>query len=104
MITAQGLIKLGFTPEVDFSLRDDGQGVYIYEWNTDAVQPSEELIEQAHNEAQVEWDSQEYARQRKAEYDKLNQFEMQFNDQRDGTTTWVDAINDIKAQFPKGGN
>lgn len=37
----------------------------------------------------------------KAEYDKLNQFEMQFNDQRDGTTTWVDAINDIKAMYPK---
>jgi hypothetical protein len=38
---------------------------------------------------------------RKAEYDKLNQYEMQFDDQRDGTTTWVDAINAIKAAHPK---
>ena len=45
--------------------------------------------------------STQYARNRKAEYDKLNQFEMQFDDQRDGTTTWVDAINAIKQEFPK---
>lgn len=38
---------------------------------------------------------------RRAEYDQLNQFEMQFDDQRDGTTTWVDAINSIKTRFPK---
>jgi hypothetical protein len=47
------------------------------------------------------YDSQEYARARATEYSALNQFEMQFDDQRDGTTTWVDAINDIKARFPK---
>ena len=50
---------------------------------------------------QAEYDSQEYARKRKAEYDKLNQFEMQFDDQRDGTSTWADAINAIKAKYSK---
>lgn len=38
---------------------------------------------------------------RQEEYAKLNQFEMQFDDQRDSTTTWVDAVNAIKVQFPK---
>ena len=38
---------------------------------------------------------------RQAEYAKMNQFEMQFDDQRDSTTTWVDAIDAIKAQYPK---
>ena len=42
-----------------------------------------------------------YADKRKAEYDQLNQFEMMFDDNRDGTTTWVDAINEIKARYPK---
>ena len=42
-----------------------------------------------------------YADKRKAEYDKLNQFEMQFDDQRDSTTTWVDAVNAIKKKYPK---
>ena len=44
---------------------------------------------------------QEYARKRKTEYDKLNQYEMMFDDQRDGTTTWVDKINEIKNKHPK---
>jgi len=50
---------------------------------------------------QAEYDSLAYARSRKEEYDKLNQWEMQFDDQRDGTSTWVDSINEIKAKFPK---
>ena len=45
--------------------------------------------------------STEYARNRKEEYDQLNQFEMQFDDDRDGTTTWVDKINEIKGRYPK---
>jgi len=43
----------------------------------------------------------QYARNRKQEYDQLNQFEMQFDDDRDGTTTWVDKINEIKGRHPK---
>ena len=50
---------------------------------------------------QADYDSQEYARKRQAEYAKLNQFEMQFDDQRDSTSTWVDAVNAIKVKFPK---
>ena len=42
-----------------------------------------------------------YADRRKAKYEALNQFEMQFDDQVNGTTTWVDAINAIKQEFPK---
>ena len=38
---------------------------------------------------------------RKAEYDQLNQYEMMFDDKRDGTTTWVDKINEIKGKYPK---
>ena len=48
-----------------------------------------------------EWVSQEYARNRKAEYDALNQLEMQFDDKEDGTTTWEDAIKAIKTKWPK---
>ena len=42
-----------------------------------------------------------YADRRKAKYDALSQFEMQFDDATNGTTTWVDAINAIKAEIPK---
>lgn len=73
-----------------------------YDINGNKVTLDESKIQAEVQRLQAEYDSQEYARLRKAEYDKLNQFEMQFNDQRDGTTTWVDAINAIKAKFPKG--
>jgi hypothetical protein len=103
MISTQGLIELGFTSEVDFSLQDDsdGNGTYIKEWNSDQPQPSEAEIESADTQAQTEYDSLAYARSRKQEYDKLNQWEMHFDDQRDGTSTWVDSINEIKNKFPK---
>ena len=32
---------------------------------------------------------------------QLVQFEMIFDDDRDGTTTWVDKINEIKGRHPK---
>ena len=47
-------------------------------------------------------DAQEYARNRKAEYDALNQFDMQYEDEMNGTTTWKDAITAIKTKYPKG--
>tara|TARA_R110002074_G_scaffold50285_1_gene127965 strand:- start:27 stop:329 length:303 start_codon:yes stop_codon:yes gene_type:complete len=47
------------------------------------------------------YDGQSYARTRKAKYDLLNQDEMRFDDQANSTTTWVDAINAIKAAHPK---
>ena len=62
----------------------------------------EALITAELTRLQTEYDSLAYARSRKQEYDKLNQWEMQFDDQRDGTSTWVDSINEIKSQFPKG--
>jgi len=69
--------------------------------NGNVVTLDEALITAELTRLQTEYDSQEYARNRKAEYDKLNQFEMQFDDQLNGTTTWVDAINAIKQEFPK---
>ena len=68
MITAEGLNKLGFKSLVDYVLQDDGSGTYIKEWKSGSPQPSEAEIEAAHNEWQAEYDSQEYARNRQAEY------------------------------------
>ena len=50
---------------------------------------------------QAVYDAQEYARKRKAKYDLLNQDEMRYDDTKNSTTTWVDAIDAIKAEFPK---
>ena len=42
-----------------------------------------------------------YAAKRKNAYSKLNQHEMQYDDKKNSTTTWVDAIDAIKAAHPK---
>jgi len=72
------------------------------EWlDTTQTQPTDDEIDAELNRLQAEYDSLSYARSRKQEYDKLNQWEMQFDDNRDGTSTWVDSINEIKERFPK---
>ena len=50
---------------------------------------------------QAAYDGQAYARARKAKYDLLNQDEMRYDDVKNTTTTWVDAIDTIKAAHPK---
>jgi len=42
-----------------------------------------------------------YQQLRATEYAKRNQFEMQYDDQVNGTTTWVDWQDGIKAAIPK---
>jgi hypothetical protein len=68
MITVNGLIQLGFTPEVDFSLQNDGGDIFIAQWNSASPQPSVAEIETAHTEWQAEYDSTEYQRKRDPEY------------------------------------
>jgi len=63
--------------------------------------PEDSAIEAKMAELQAAYDSQAYSRQRQAAYAALNQFEMQFDDAANSTTTWVDAINAIKQEFPK---
>ena len=74
-ITVNGLIQLGFTPEVDFKLQDnsDGAGVFISEWNSASPQPSVAEIEAAEIEYQTTYDSQEYARNRLTEYPTIQE-------------------------------
>jgi len=99
MITTIGKVEAlnSLTPKAEWVLRGDE-----LEWlDTTQTQPTDSEITAELTRLQAEYDSQAYARSRKQEYDKLPQFEMQFDDQRDGTSTWVDSINEIKERFPK---
>jgi len=85
------------TPKAEWVLRGDE-----LEWlDTKQTQPTDAEITAEVTRLQTEYDSLSYARSRKQEYDKLPQFEMQFDDNRDGTSTWVDSILAIKDKFPK---
>ena len=69
--------------------------------NGDVVVLNESAIATEITRLQAEYDAQEYARTRKAKYDLLNQDEMRYDDVKNSTTTWVDAIDAIKAAHPK---
>ena len=92
----QAIVSL--KPDANFSTKDDK----IFMWDSpDITQPTEAEISTEQAKLQVEWDSQEYARNRRREYDALNQFELMTDDAANGTTTHADAINAIKAKYPK---
>tara|TARA_R110002012_G_scaffold315508_1_gene529385 strand:+ start:118 stop:387 length:270 start_codon:yes stop_codon:yes gene_type:complete len=63
MITANGLIQLGFVLEKDFILQDDGNGVYIRDWLSNKPQPTESEIEVAHVEWQSAYNAEQIAEQ-----------------------------------------
>jgi hypothetical protein len=87
------------------SLRPGAQWVAVdgvVTWHdTEQTQPSDAEVQSEVTRLQEEYDAQDYARNRKAEYDMLNQFEMIGEDSINGTTTHKDAILAIKAKYPK---
>ena len=106
MITVNALIKLGFDPEVDFSLQDDGDGVYIAKWNSASPQPSESEIETAHAEWQAEQDATQYQRDRKAEYPSMDELIVALwegvVEERMASVTALEAVRQaVKAKYPK---
>tara|TARA_R110000803_G_scaffold149604_1_gene215024 strand:- start:150 stop:455 length:306 start_codon:yes stop_codon:yes gene_type:complete len=99
------MIKIIDTVDALESLKPTSQWILRgddLEWLDDTkTQPTKVEITAEVSRLQAEYDSKQYSRDRAEAYAKLNQYEMMFDDQRDSTTTWVDAINVIKAQFPK---
>ena len=96
MITTVEALQ-SLTPNAEWVLRGD-----VLEWiDSGQTEPTALELSNEVTRLQAVYDSQLYARTRKAKYDLLNQDEMRFDDQANSTTTWVDAINTIKAAHPK---
>ena len=79
-----------------------GDDINNITWENGTVEIAIADIQTELNNLQAAYDAQAYARSRKAEYDKLNQDEMRYDDLVNGTTTWQDAIAAIKTSIPKG--
>ena len=99
-ITSKGLQELGFESLEDYVLESDANGVvYVSEWKSAQPQPSEAEIEAAHAEWQAEYDSQEYARNRKAEYPSIEECVHAILD--DDLEALQEKRAEIKARYPK---
>jgi hypothetical protein len=93
--TADALLSL--KPKAEWVLHGD-----VLTWMDDVqTEPTQSEIDAEVIRLQAVYDSQLYARTRKAKYDLLNQDEMRYDDVKNSTTTWVDAIDAIKAAHPK---
>ena len=106
MITANGLIQLGFEVTTDFTLQNDGDGVYIKEWLSDKPKPTTADIEIAHAEWQSEYDAQEYARNRKAEYPSIDElivalWEGVVEERMAAVTSLEGKRQAVKTKYPK---
>tara|TARA_Y100000593_G_C4253164_1_gene308231 strand:+ start:442 stop:750 length:309 start_codon:yes stop_codon:yes gene_type:complete len=80
-------------------ITQQADGTIVY--NSGQTPPTEVEIDTKLKELLAEYDAQAYARNRKVEYDALNQLELMSDDSINGTTTHKDAIVAIKAKWPK---
>ena len=84
-------------PGAEWVLRGD-----VLEWlDGSQTEPTALELSNEVTRLQAVYDSQLYARTRKAKYDLLNQDEMRYDDLVNNTTTWRDGIAAIKAAHPK---
>ena len=81
--------------------KSDGPMSEIFYVEDSPILPTEAEVQAKLATLIADWDAQEYARKRKVEYDALNQLELISDDTNNGTTTHIDAVNAIKAKYPK---
>ena len=104
MITTK--IKLYANREVDFlnevKLQDDGNGVFIAEWNLDMPKPTMAQLDAFEVQANEVERINNIKSQRAVDYPSLaEQLDMQYWDKINGTNKWQQAINAVKQKYPK---
>jgi len=81
----------------------EGNNVSDLVWrDINISKPSDADLQSEVDRLQAEYDSKQYARNRAEAYPSLTeQADMAYWDRQNGTTTLDDAINAVKAEFPK---
>ena len=96
-------IKLYANKEVDFKnevrLQDNGNGVYIKEWNLDIAQPTEAQLNALESQANDYEYNQGQIQKRQIEYGSPSE-QMEFITEN-GLTAWQTKVTEIKTRFPK---
>lgn len=91
-----------FPPKI--RLQDDGEGIYIKEWNIDEPEPTQEQLDAWAIELEDELFNSQQRELRRLAYPSLrDQLDMQYWDNINNTTTWQDLITSIKNQYPLRG-
>ena len=94
-----------FHHEQWFTWKDHNNKIYenIVVTNPDVKLPTEKELTDALAKQQSDFDAQEYARKREAEYPSIgDQLDMIYKDMKNGTTIHAKAVEVIKTKYPKG--
>ena len=95
----EAILKLNPTAQVSVNADDINQ----ITWHNGTTPISKELILAKVAELQAEYEANQYQRDRAKAYPTIQeQLDMQYWDKINGTNNWQDAINAVKAQYPKG--
>ena len=80
-----------------------GESYASLDWHSkDQVKPTEEEFNDALSACKTEYSNNEYARKRAQEYPSNgDQWDMIYKDNKNGTTTHADAVEAVKAKWPK---
>jgi len=95
---ADAIISL--VPDAQFSIVEDQYSTL--QWFCDVEIPSEEEIADEVARLRAEEAEKEYVTNRLMAYPSIGeQLDMLYWDSVNGTSEWLDAISDVKEQFPK---
>ena len=97
MDICSAILKINPTAQVSVNAEDLEQ----ITWHSGTPEIPKADIVAMMAELKADYDNKQYQRDRKAEYDKLNQFELIGEDSINGTTNHRDAILAIKDKYPK---
>ena len=77
-------------------------GIEAWDYDGNVVSLDESKIDTEIIRLQAEWDAQEYARSRQAEYPSVgDQLDMLMKDMKNNTTTHQESCEAVKAKYPK---
>ena len=84
------------------SYDDDHKGNIKITYHNGQTPVSDAEIDAELKRMQDEYDAQEYARKRQAEYPSIgDQMDMIYKDMKNGTSTHADAVEAVKSKYPK---
>ena len=88
-------------PNAEFTINADDINQITWLNGTTPILANEILAKQ--QELIAEYNAKQYQRDRAKAYPSIQeQLDMQYWDKINGTNNWQDAINAVKAQYPKG--
>ena len=91
---------IAINPDAQVSVNENDVDQITWLHGTSIIAKADILAKQT--ELQTEYDNNQYQRDRKIAYPAMvDQLDMQYWDQVNGTTTWKDAIAKVKTDNPK---